>query len=74
MRNIPPCTACHGTIGYKIGTEWLEGESVVYLDTQLQAFASGKRHNDISEQMRNVARGITRAEIERAATYYAGPP
>jgi cytochrome c553 len=74
MRNIPPCAACHGMIGYKVGTEWLEGESAVYLRTQLEAFASGERHNDISEQMRNVARGMTPAEIERAAAYYAGQP
>jgi len=74
MRNIPPCAACHGTVGYKVGTEWLEGESAVYLRTQLEAFAFGERRNDISEQMRNVARGMTRAEIERAAAYYAGQP
>jgi cytochrome c553 len=46
----------------------------VYLRAQLEAFASGERHNDISEQMRNVARGMTPAEIERAAAYYAGQP
>jgi cytochrome c553 len=74
MRNIPPCAACHGTIGYKIGAEWLEGESAVYLRTQLAAFVSGARHNDISEQMRNVARGMTSDEIRQAAGYYAGPP
>jgi cytochrome c553 len=74
MRNIPPCAACHGTIGYKVGTEWLEGESAVYLRTQLEAFASGERHNDITEQMRNVARGMTQDEMQGAAAYYAGQP
>ena len=74
MRNIPPCAACHGAIGYKMGTEWLGGESPAYLRAQLQAFASGERHNDISEQMRNVARGMTPAEIEQAAAYYAVQP
>lgn len=74
MRNIPPCATCHGTIGYKLGTEWLEGESATYLRTQLEAFASGERHNDISEQMRNVARGMTHAEIEEAARFYASQP
>lgn len=74
MRNIPPCAACHGAIGYKVGTEWLGGESPAYLRAQLQAFASGERHNDISEQMRNVARGMTPAEIEQAAAYYAVQP
>jgi cytochrome c553 len=74
MRNIPPCAACHGKIGYKLGTEWLEGESAEYLRAQLRAFSSGERHNDISEQMRNVARGMTPTEIDAAATYYAGNP
>lgn len=74
MRNIPPCAACHGTMGYKVGTEWLEGESPVYLRAQLVAFASGERHNDISEQMRNVARGMSLAEMEQAAAYYADEP
>ena len=74
MRNIPPCATCHGTVGYKLGTEWLEGESPVYLRTQLEAFASGERHNDISEQMRNVARGMTHAEMEEAALYYSSQP
>lgn len=74
MRNIPACGACHGTLSYKVGTEWLEGESASYLRGQLEAFASGRRHNDISEQMRNVARGMTPSEIERAAAYYAGQP
>jgi cytochrome c553 len=76
MRNIPPCATCHGEVDHKVGTPWLEGESAVYLGSQLQAFASGTRHNDISEQMRNVARGMTSAEIEGAASYYASqyPP
>lgn len=74
MRNIPRCAACHGTIGYKVGTEWLEGESAVYLRTQLEAFATGTRHNDINGQMRNVARGMTPAEIDAAAIFYAGQP
>jgi cytochrome c553 len=74
MRNIPPCATCHGTIGYKIGTEWLEGESARYLRAQLEAFASGNRHNDISQQMRNVARHMTLDEIREAAAYYANQP
>jgi cytochrome c553 len=71
MRNIAPCAACHGATGHKTGSAWLEGESPVYLKEQLQAFASGTRHNDISAQMRNVARGMTQAEIEATAQYYA---
>jgi cytochrome c553 len=74
MRNIPPCAACHGGLASKLGSPWLEGESPVYLRTQLEAFATGTRHNDISEQMRNIARNMTPTEISAAARYYAGQP
>jgi cytochrome c553 len=74
MRNIPACSSCHGTTDAKLGTPWLEGQSVVYIKAQLQAFATGARRNDISEQMRNIARQMTAAEIDEAARYYAGRP
>jgi cytochrome c553 len=74
MRNIAPCGSCHGTLDAKLGSPWLAGESSIYLRDQLRAFATGARHNDISEQMRNVARGMTTAEIEAAARYYGGQP
>ena len=74
MRNIAPCASCHGAADHKTGTPWLEGEPEVYIRAQLQAFAAGDRHNDINEQMRNVARQMTPAEIEAAARYYANQP
>jgi cytochrome c553 len=72
MRNIAPCASCHGAADHKLGTPWLEGEPAAYIRAQLQAFASGERHNDISEQMRNVARQMSAQEIEASARYYAG--
>jgi cytochrome c553 len=72
MRNIAPCESCHGGFDYKTGSAWLQGESVAYLRTQLEAFAHGARHNDIDGQMRNVARGLSAQEIEQAVLYYAG--
>jgi cytochrome c553 len=74
MRNVAACSSCHGTTDAKLGTPWLDGQSAVYLKAQLQAFASGTRRNDISEQMRNIARQMTAAEIEEAAQYYAARP
>jgi cytochrome c553 len=74
MRNIAPCGACHGELGSKIGAPWLEGQPVAYLHAQLDAFANGTRRNDIDQQMRNVARGMTPAEITAASGYYAGSP
>jgi cytochrome c553 len=74
MRNIPACSSCHGTTDAKLGTPWLDGQSAVYIKAQLQAFATGARRNDISEQMRNIARQMTMAEIDEAARYYASRP
>jgi cytochrome c553 len=65
---------CHGALDNKAGSPWLEGQSAVYIKSQLQAFASGERRNDISEQMRNVGRRMTPGEIEEAAQYYASQP
>jgi cytochrome c553 len=72
LRGIAPCGACHGDISSKPGAAWLEGQPLDYLRTQLQDFASGARRNDIGEQMRNVARGMTVAEIDAASRFYAG--
>jgi cytochrome c553 len=74
MRNIAPCGSCHGGLANKTGSAWLEGQPEAYLRAQLIAFASGARHNDISEQMRNVARNMTPTEIDEAARYYASQP
>jgi cytochrome c553 len=74
LRNIPPCGACHGEIDVKAGSPWLGGQSAVYIKAQLEAFASGARHNDISEQMRNIARQMTPDEINAVARYYESQP
>ncbi len=74
MRNIAPCASCHGGLDVKAGSPWLGGQSAVYIKAQLQALASGVRHNDISEQMRNVARRMTPEEMDEVARYYADQP
>jgi cytochrome c553 len=74
MRNVSTCSSCHGITNAKLGTPWLDGQSAVYIKAQLQAFASGTRRNDISEQMRNIARQMTPDEMIEAADYYAARP
>jgi len=74
MRNVPTCSACHDLNSIKLGTPWLDGQSAVYIKAQLQAFSSGARRNDISEQMRNIARQMTSEEMNEAARYYAAQP
>ena len=58
----------------KAGSPWLGGQSAVYIKAQLQAFASGARRNDISQQMRNIARQMTVEEINQVARYYEAQP
>ena len=74
MRNIAPCGSCHGDIDNKAGSPWLGGQSAVYIKTQLQAFAAGTHRNDISQQMRNIARQMTAEEIDQVARYYEAQP
>jgi cytochrome c553 len=74
MRNIAPCGSCHGDTDNKAGSPWLGGQSTVYIKAQLQAFATGTRRNDISQQMRNIARHMTPEEIDQVARYYEAQP
>jgi cytochrome c553 len=71
LRNIAACATCHGGVDHKTGSPWLDGLSAAYTKAQLQAFASGARRNDISGQMRNIARNMTPEEIAQAASWYA---
>jgi cytochrome c553 len=71
MRNIAPCASCHGGIEQKLGAPWLEGMPKDYLVAQLTAFASGERRNDSHAQMRNMARALSKEEIEDVAQFYA---
>ncbi len=73
MRNIAPCGSCHGDIDNKAGSPWLGGQSAVYIKAQLQAFAAGTRRNDISQQMRNIARQMTAEEIDAGRPLLRSP-
>jgi cytochrome c553 len=70
LRGIASCAACHGPMGFTSGAPDLRGQQRAYLEEQMQAFKAGKRHNDISEQMRSVARELTSEEIANLAAYY----
>ncbi|RQH02224.1 c-type cytochrome [Paraburkholderia dinghuensis] len=74
LRNIPACASCHGGIEFMVGAPSLDGLPAAYTKAQMLAFADGSRHNDNSEQMRNIARNMTLAEIDAAAAWFAGQP
>jgi cytochrome c553 len=69
-RGIPPCSACHGPGGYKLGAPGLLGQHAAYIEQELAAFAQGSRQNDIFEQMRAIARPLTPAEMQAVAGFY----
>jgi len=71
LRGIAPCSACHGPLGLTLGAPGLRGQQRAYLEQELQAFKTSNRHNDISEQMRSVARRLTGEEIAMLAAYYS---
>jgi cytochrome c553 len=73
QRGIPPCTACHGPHGYKIGAPPLAGQHAAYIERQLAAFAQGLRQNDINEQMRAIAKQLTPSEMHALAAFYGAP-
>jgi cytochrome c553 len=55
----------------KPGSPWLGGQPEAYIVSQLNAFSEGARTNDTSQQMRNIARRMSKDEIAEAAKYYA---
>jgi cytochrome c553 len=71
LRSIAPCAACHGPLGRKEGAPPLHGQKRAYLKAQLDAFAEGARHNDINQQMREVARALSASERDALADWYA---
>jgi cytochrome c553 len=79
QRGIPPCSACHGPGGYRLGAPALQGQHADYIERQVAAFAQGLRQNDIFEQMRIIARQLTADEMHAVASFYgagssASPP
>jgi cytochrome c553 len=69
-RGIPPCSACHGPGGHKLGAPALQGQHAAYIERQLAAFAQGMRQNDINQQMRTIAKQLTPAEMHAIAVHY----
>jgi cytochrome c553 len=74
LRGIAACASCHGPLGLTPGAPGLRGQQRAYLELQMQSFKDGNRRNDISEQMRSVARQLTGVEIAALSAYYSGIP
>ncbi len=72
-RRIPACLACHvNGSGGPIETPVITGQSKDYILTQLNAFASGARKNDVYGRMRDISAKLTPQEREQLARYFEG--
>jgi cytochrome c553 len=69
-RGIPPCQACHGPVAYRPGVPPLANQNADYVLSQLEAFASGRRENDINMPMRTISTLLTDDERHALAKYY----
>ena len=69
-RGIPPCQACHGPVAYRPGVPPLANQNADYVLSQLEAFASGRRENDINMAMRTISALLTDDERHALAEYY----
>jgi cytochrome c553 len=69
-RGIPPCQACHGPVAYRPGVPPLANQNADYVLSQLEAFASGRRENDINMPMRTISTLLTNDERHALAKYY----
>ena len=71
-RNIPACAGCHSPTGAGIPSQYprLGGQHAEYTETQLLAFRSGERANNLA--MSGVAAKLNDREIKALADYIAG--
>lgn len=72
---VAACAACHGPNGAgnpAANFPTINGQHAAYTKNQLYAFRKGERANDAGKMMRNIAAGMTDAEIEAVAEYIAG--
>jgi cytochrome c553 len=72
---VPACMACHGPTGAGMpAAKWpaLSGQHALYIEAQLNIFASGVRSNDSNGMMRDIATKMTDAEIKAVAAYVSG--
>jgi cytochrome c553 len=74
-RAIPACAACHeARAGGPLETPTLTGQYPPYVESQLKAYAEGRRRNDLYGRMRRIAKQLTPQEIRELSAYYNAPP
>jgi cytochrome c553 len=72
---VPACSACHGPTGRgnpAAKYPALSGQHAAYITTQLNAFRSDARTNDLNEVMRTIVDRMTDEEIKAVAQFAQG--
>jgi cytochrome c553 len=73
--HVAACIACHGPTGSgnpAVVYPALRAQHAAYVAAQLRAYRSGERTTDPNQMMRNVAAGLSDAEIDAVASYLQG--
>ena len=75
-KGVPGCSQCHGPDGSGVGAivPRLAGQSAMYIQSQLDAWRNGTRHNDPLGLMAGIAKKLDKTEIAGVAAYYAAMP
>jgi cytochrome c553 len=70
VESVEACVSCHGENGIAVVEDvpHLAGETVMYLDTQLKAFRTGKRPSDV---MRPMASDLSNADIRLLSDWFS---
>lgn len=73
--SVAACMACHSPDGAGNGPAAypsLKGQHAEYIVAQLDKFKNSTRTNDAGKMMRNVAKRMSKAEMDAVAAYIAG--
>ena len=71
---LPACASCHAPNGAGIPPNYprIAGQHADYTITQLRAFRTGQRSNDVNSTMRAIADRMSEKEIQAVAEFIAG--
>lgn len=74
-KGVAACIACHGPTGAgnpAAKFPKLSGQHATYVEKAMKDFRSGKRSNDMTNMMRNIAEKMSDKEIKAVASYISG--
>ncbi len=74
-KKLPACIGCHGPKGNGTalsGFPKISGQHAEYISTQLKAFRTKERKNDMNDMMRSIADKLSDQDIEILSKYLGG--